>query len=381
MNRSGFVEAKCKGNPEARPVNSMQKFRQILGTAFIFLTVGLMSVACGQAPSESPTLPFAVPTFTPPNLPSITLGGEQFWSDEVVRHGWRVQINALTGHHRLLDQKEVRRAWGDHATCVAALNETALREAWPPPKKKAVITMHGLIRSRDTMEGIGAYLAKEGDYEWVNIGYASTRRTVDQHAESLAKIIAGLDGVEEINFVCHSLGNIVVRRYLGEASAAEPKWKPDPRIKRLVMLGPPNNGAELAKRFKGNKLVAMVLGSSGKLLAGEWDVVSTRLAVPKCEFGIIAGGNGTDAGAHGLIAGDDDAVVAVAETRLPGACDFRVVNLLHGQLMNDPQVRNYTLNFLQKGCFEAPELRQPITVPDMPKTRPEQGTPQFRQMP
>lgn len=273
----------------------------------------------------------------------------------------------MTGHHRLLDAQDVRRAWGDHNLCVATLNEIAAREKWEAPKKRAVITMHGLIRSREAMDGIGAFLAKEGDYEWVNVGYASTRRTVDQHAESLAKVIAGLDGVEEINFVCHSLGNIVVRRYLGEALSSEPQWKPDQRIKRLVMLGPPNNGAELAKRFKGNKLVGMVLGSSGKMLAGEWDQVSTRLCVPKCEFGIIAGGNGTDEGANTLIAGDDDAVVAVAETRLLGACDFRTVNLLHGQLMNSPEVRTYALNFLQKGCFESPDLRRPITAPEMPR--------------
>ncbi|WP_425615639.1 esterase/lipase family protein [Anatilimnocola sp. NA78] len=338
----------------------------LLGMAVV--ASALLAVnARGQQPAAAPFNIPAIPAFTPPNIPSVTLGGEQFWSDELVRNGWRVQINAMTGHHRLLDAEDVRRAWGTHQDCVDELNKTALQEKWAPPKKRAVITMHGLIRSREAMEGIGEFLAKEGDYEWVNVGYASTRRTVDQHAESLAKVIDGLDGVDEINFVCHSLGNIVVRRYLGEAATPNPKWKPDPRIKRLVMLGPPNNGAELAKRFKGNKLVAMVLGSSGKMLAGDWEQVSTRLCVPKCEFGIIAGGNGTDDGANLLIAGDDDAVVAVAETRLPGACDFRTVNLLHGQLMNNDQVRTYALNFLQQGCFESRDLRRPITIPEMPK--------------
>jgi hypothetical protein len=159
----------------------------------------------------------------------------------------------------------------------------------------------------------------------------------------------------------------VVRRYLGEATATEPKWKVDPRVKRFVMLGPPNNGAELAKRFKENKLVAMIIGPSGKQLGGEWETVSTKIGVPKCEFGIIAGGSGTDAGAAPFIKGDDDFIVAVAETRLPGACDFRTVNLLHGQLMNDPQVQAYTLKFLENGCFESADARQPITAPEMPK--------------
>jgi hypothetical protein len=334
------------------------------GIVLTLLIGGAFAVAAFPATSsaqQGPFPAFSLPAFTPPNIPSITLGGEQFWSDELVRNGWRVQVNALTGHHRLLDKKDVRRAWGDHDHCVSALR-TAEREGnWPAPKKRAVITLHGLIRSRDTMEGIGAYLAENGDYEWVNVTYASTRRSIDQHAESLAKVIAGLEEVEEINFVCHSLGNIVVRRYLGEAAAAEPKWKVHPGVHRMVMLGPPNNGAELAKRFQGNKLVAMVIGKSGKQLGHGWDQVSTRIGVPKCEFGIIAGGDGTDEGPNALIAGDDDLVVSVAETRLPGACDFRMVNLLHNQLMSNPQVRHYTLTFLKNGCFESPQTRQPIS--------------------
>lgn len=327
----------------------------------------LLSGNSGATGQEKSPLALSIPAFTPPNLPTITLGGEQFWSDELVRNGWRLQVNVMTGHHRLLDSKNVRRAWGTHDQCHAQFAEFAKNEGWPRLKPKVVITMHGLIRSREAMEGIGAHLQREGEYEWINVGYASTRRTIDQHAESLAKIIDGLKDAEEINFVCHSLGNIIVRRYLGEATAAEPKWKPDPRIGRFVMLGPPNNGAELAKRFIGNKVVAMVIGPSGKQLSREWDTVSTRLAVPHCDFGIIAGGNGSDGGLNPLIAGDDDWVVSVAETRLPGARDFRTVNLLHGQLMNNPQVQSYVLSFLQAGHFESDATRQPITAPQMAK--------------
>ena len=33
-------------------------------------------------------------------LPVPTLGGRQVWSDVLVRDGWRVQKNLLTGRHR-----------------------------------------------------------------------------------------------------------------------------------------------------------------------------------------------------------------------------------------------------------------------------------------
>jgi triacylglycerol esterase/lipase EstA (alpha/beta hydrolase family) len=96
------------------------------------------------------------------------------------------------------------------------------------------------------MAGIGKYLAERGDCTWINVSYASTRRSLDQHAQSLAGVIVGLEGIDEIDFVCHSLGNLVLRRYLGEATEPTPRWQSDPRIKRIVMLGPPNNGASMA---------------------------------------------------------------------------------------------------------------------------------------
>ena len=173
-------------------------------------------------------------------------------------------------------------------------------------------------------------------------------------------MIDGLDGCDEIDFVCHSLGNLVVRRYLGEGNQPEPKWRPDPRIKRMVMLGPPNNGAQLAELFKNNELLGLVAGPSGKQLARDWPATQKLLATPTFPFGIVAGGRGDNQGANPLLKGDDDLIVTVEETRLSGACDFRLVNCLHGRLMDDPAVRQCTLHFLQHDCFTAENERQPV---------------------
>src|SRR5689334_10955407 len=135
----------------------------VLAASVCVLGASVRSASAQEAP-----FPLKLP-FTPPNIPTVTLGGEQFWSDEFVRNGWRVQVNAMTGHHRLLDSKDVRHAWGTHDQCHAALAEIAKTEPFPPLKPKVVITLHGLIRSREAMEGIGGYLQKEGDYEWINV--------------------------------------------------------------------------------------------------------------------------------------------------------------------------------------------------------------------
>jgi pimeloyl-ACP methyl ester carboxylesterase len=314
--------------------------------------------------AEAP-MPMAEPVAIPlPNLAWSTLGGEQVWSDELVYGAWRIQRNVLTGHCRLLDEQDVRRAWGTSEQCREALAAARQSESLKPLDGRAVVTLHGFGRSRDHMAGIGKYLAEQADCTWINVSYASTRRSLDEHALALAGVIAGLEGIDEIDFVCHSLGNLVVRRYLGEANAEQPRWQTDPRIKRIVMLGPPNNGARmaglLADLFRDNLLMAKLAGPSAMQLARDWQEASKVLATPACEFGVIAGGCGDERGYNPLLDGDDDLIVAVEETRLAGARDFRLVPCRHGRLMDDSQVREYVLAFLKHGYFTADAERQPI---------------------
>ena len=323
-------------------------------------------------------LPMATAAAIPlPNLALSTLGGEQLWSDELVYGAWRMQRNVLSGHCRLLDATETRRVWGTEEECRAALAEARSSGAIKPLAGRAVITLHGFGRSRDHMAGIGAFLEEQTDLQWINVSYASTRRSLDGHAQALASVIAGLEGVEEIDFVCHSLGNLVVRRYLGEASQEQPRWKTDPRIKRIVMLGPPNQGAAvaglIADLLRDSLLVAKFAGPSAMQLARDWQDASKLLATPACEFAIIAGGCGDDRGYNPLVAGDDDMVVAVGETRLAGAADFRLVTCRHGKLMDDPTVRTFVQSFLDHGYFTAESQRQPIAAslePAEPAARP-----------
>jgi hypothetical protein len=220
--------------------------------------------------------------------------------------------------------------------------------------------LHGLLRSRHQLQPMCDWLEKTGGYEVVNFNYASSRNEVGEHAEALARVVAQCSEAEEIDFVAHSLGNIVLRHYLGDCASGAHGLKPDPRIKRIVMLGPPNNGAEFAKRFNDNKLFQVVWGRSGQQLADNWVKLEPHLATPECQFGIIAGSQGTAIGLNPLVTGDDDGVVSVSETKLCGACDFLEVPLTHGALMDDRQVRQCMLNFFREGYFVSPEKRQPI---------------------
>jgi pimeloyl-ACP methyl ester carboxylesterase len=317
-------------------------------------------LSAGVLPAFAQSAPTVVPVAGGPvNFPTATLGGVQFWSDELVFRDWRIQQNVYTGHCRLLDGRDFRRAWGTFDECHARLNELQRELELSPLAGRAVVTLHGLGRSRDAMNGLGEYLSDECDCTWINVGYASSRRSLDEHAQSLAHVLERLDGIDHIDLVCHSLGNLVVRRYLHEVSLPEPRWKADPRIKRMVMLGPPNQGAQLARFFSESELFGLVTGPSGKQLALPVGEAQSRLATPAFEFGIIAGGRGSERGSNPVVAGDDDMIVAVEETRLAGASDFVIVPCWHGTMLRDEGVYRHVAQFLTHGYFMSADKRTP----------------------
>lgn len=302
-----------------------------------------------------------------PNVETPTLGGMQFWGDELLFRKWRIQRHVTTGHCRLLDDHNHRLAWGTFGECQDKLEDVKCDQMIEPMRGRAVILLHGLGRTRGSMRSLAKHLRKDGDVTVLRVGYPSTRAGIDKHAESLASIIAHLDGIEEIDFVAHSLGNLVIRRYLAQAAESE-VGHADPRIHRIVMLTPPNQGSRRGSLWDESKwfggLYRTVLGDSGKQVASDWKATAPSLATPRCDFGIIAGGRGDERGWHEELPGDDDGTVAVSETLLPGARDFLVVPVRHTFVADDSRVQEYVQRFLERGFFVSDEERRPIAEED-----------------
>lgn len=312
-----------------------------------------------QTPPAEPAAPAdegKSPTKTSHRVQGVpTLGGTQFWTDLLVFHGWRIQRHAMTGHCRLLDDQDRRLASGSFAECRARLDVQRAAQAMPRLEKRVVIITHGLFGTRLLLHQFESYLAQRGDFEVLTWGYASTRGSIDDHAEALAAVVQCLEGVEEISFVAHSMGGLVVRRYL---ASGERGGLPDGRIRRLVMLGTPNEGAVRARLWATRGMLGavfhLVAGRAGEQLSKEWEATAARLAVPRCEFGILVGGRGDASGWHEGIPGDDDGIVGVAETRLEGASDYLVLPVTHRSLLCDPLATECTLRFLESGSFSQP---------------------------
>ena len=217
------------------------------------------------------------------------------------------------------------------------------------------------------------YLHKHGDFTPINFQYASTRQNIGEHAAALKSVVEGLGPhVTEINFVGHSLGNIVVRRYLGDNTDPQTGRQGDPRIKRMVMLGPPNQGSRMARILKTSFLFQTIAGVSGSELSQSWDKLEPTLATPAFEFGIIAGGQESrEDFSNFVLKGKDDFTVSVEEAKLAGANDFLVRPLFHSTMMQEPEVLRASLNFLQNGWFVSRQTRSPLPnqlVPQSAKT-------------
>lgn len=296
------------------------------------------------------------------NLAVPTWGGMQVWLDELVLHDWRIQRNMLTGHYRLLDGDDRRHAWGSFEECRARLTRLAAERHIEPMHGRVVVVLHGLFRTRSSMKKLVRYLRDEGKLQVVEVSCPTMLGSVADHAKSLDRVLRHLDQVERIDFVAHSLGNLIIRRWLAEVREQSPEGESpaEARVERIVMLAPPNQGAELAEKIIPVDLGQKKFGAVVNELAFSWDALEAKLATPRCEFGILAGGRGDDKGYNPLIAGDDDMVVAVASTRLAGARDFRLVPVWHTFMMNDERIQRYTLEFLSHGYFESEAERQPI---------------------
>jgi len=200
----------------------------------------------------------------------------------------------------------------------------------------------------------------------VPFDYPSTRLSIPDCAEYLRQVIASLEGIERIDFVTHSMGGLLVRAYLAATADA-----PDPRLGRLVMIGPPNLGAQLATMLQEQVLFKAIYGPSGQQLVDDPSGLIARLPTPGFEFAIIAGSHGDERGYNPLLDGDDDGVVSVAATRLPGAADFLAVRGVHSLLPSHPDVIAAASRFLSAGTLRPDGHREPIPADAQPTDRPQ----------
>ncbi|MEC7709583.1 MAG: lipase [Planctomycetota bacterium] len=279
-------------------------------------------------------------------IPMPTFGGLQVWTDHSYREGYRIQHNTVTDNWRLLDDNDRRWMWGTRRQCEDFLNKVSKRSRSINNNKHCIVLVHGLMRTKHSMTPLKDVLDKKCDCEIVCFSYASTRGKIGTHAAALHEFLESLPETWTLSFVGHSMGNIVIRHLIADLQADQNNNELLNRCQRMVMLGPPNQGAAIARQLSSLGMFEWIAGEGAMELGPDWDELSESLAIPPFPFSIVAGEVENKAIQNPFLDQASDFVVEVDEARLEGCESFVIVPALHSFLMKNTQVQEFVVDFL-----------------------------------
>lgn len=207
-----------------------------------------------------------------------------------------------------------------------------------PDDVDVAILIHGLWMHGLVFAPYQYWLEKQG-FAVRRCSYPSWSKSLEQNAERLARYVADTPG-RRIGLVCHSLGGLVSLIMLA--------IRPDPRIKRLVLMGTPWADCHCGRYMAARKALTPFLGRSMK----DW-LTRPRPPVPESvDIGVMAGTRRLGLGC--VIPGlprPNDGVVAVEETHLPEASDSITMPVSHSGMLVSSICARQAANFLQTGQF------------------------------
>jgi acyl-[acyl-carrier-protein]-phospholipid O-acyltransferase / long-chain-fatty-acid--[acyl-carrier-protein] ligase len=215
----------------------------------------------------------------------------------------------------------------------------------PSPARGGVVLLHAIARTSRSMIAMEKALRASG-FATLNLEYASRKKTLDQLAADVHPPIAHFANRlgTELHFVGHSMGGLLARVYIA-------RHRPQ-RLGRVVMLGTPNQGSEVADALRNLAIFRRFYGPAGLQLTTSPD--ATLAALPAIDYcvGVIAGNRSIDPIASTfLLPKPNDGKVSVARTKLAGMSAHVVVGASHPMLVRKKAAIEQTIAFLRSGHF------------------------------
>ncbi|NOH51704.1 alpha/beta hydrolase [Vibrio coralliilyticus] len=213
------------------------------------------------------------------------------------------------------------------------------------PDTPLVVVAHGLGRSDFAMRGLKNSLADAG-YAVCRLNYSSIGQSLQKwKEETTSQIDQCVSGYSTVHFVGHSLGGLAIRSYL----ANDEQLAQDKRLGKVVLLGTPNKGSEVADSMKGHFLMSIAGEVSQSLTTGEQSL-GQRLPPPYYPVGVIAG-TSESSGTAELFHSLNDGLVSVESAKVSNMADFITLDVSHTAMRYDAEVAKQTISYLQTGHF------------------------------
>jgi pimeloyl-ACP methyl ester carboxylesterase len=235
-------------------------------------------------------------------------------------------------------------------------------------RSEGAILLHGIGRTHRWLWKLEGALQQAG-FATLNLDYASRKKPLEFLAADIDAAVrhfaADIDG--PVHFVGHSMGGLLARVYIA-------KHRPE-RLGRVVLLGTPNGGSEIADLLHDRALYRAYYGPAGQQLTTRLDSALTSLPPLDYCVGIIAG-NRSIAPLSSLfrMPKPNDTMVSVASTGLDGMADHVVVEAFHAGLPYHARAIDQTIAFLREGRFESNSGPGQVCGPDSEISRSARNT-------
>ncbi len=273
------------------------------------------------------------------NLDAATAGGKVWWKS-VECNNWKLQFHKISGHWRILDPENRRRAWGvslrqlekflqNHPTSFFAnyFDNGECFYRYRGKSQATVVLIHGWAVRASSLEPFARFLQRE-NFNVLNYDYPTSEKNIREHAEIFMHKLRQEKISAPVYFLTHSMGGIILRHAIALMNESELN-----NIAAIVMLGPPNCGSPWAipgeMLLKNNHSVTDLVPFSEAL----------RLDLPEKMPPL------------GIIAGTRDIIVPEKYTAAPGQFQMISKEYSHAGLRNPEKTGRDVLKFFREKRF------------------------------
>jgi pimeloyl-ACP methyl ester carboxylesterase len=210
---------------------------------------------------------------------------------------------------------------------------------------ECVVLLHGWGQATNAMDKLDKTLGRAG-FKVVNSKYSTRRNPIEVLAKDTIEanvIKCRQAATKTIHFVTHSMGGILLRYYLEQEEIDD--------LGKVVMLGPPNKGADLVDYLDFIPGFKFLSGPTGAKLGTDKDSIPNLLGPVNFNLGVIAGNTNINPLKYLFNRGLSDSVVSVENTRIEGMNAHIVLPVTHQLMMRNDEVIDHAIHYLKTGSF------------------------------